>query len=537
MSWPLKYRPRTFDELALKDVREQLKKLLTSSDAPQVFLFAGPKGSGKTSTSRIISAFLNSDLDDTEKDRIFSGSSFVVQEMDAASNRGIDDIRSLKERAMMPPQLGKKAVYILDEAHMLTKEAFNALLKLLEEPPEHAVFILATTELHKVPDTILSRSNLIRFRQATDLELGEVLSKILTKEKVEFEPDALSQVIRRADGSFRDAVKLLEMVCRGEKKLTGASLAVLGSLTLKQDLIDLVKAVVAKDEQTVIKLFASLREHGEDEKHFTKELLKFLHEDLLVGLGAKPGQANFSSKIDLFFLDQLSALNTLGGYIPFLNLEVRLLDLIFKAKDRISGTSSGGGSHSKEQLAVKSTAVGVKKNPPKQTEARNNSHEIELIASTDLTDIVATNNISPSPLKSFISDNLIEPSDEEIVGLSHVWSEFLKAVEEKNLTLAAIIKSAKLLPEQSGVTRIGVYYSFHKLQLEQQKQLNVLLNCGQEVTGGRPKFEFVLIESGRPTDQVKPVASTTNMPAGSATNTATGTVINNLESIVSEALL
>lgn len=514
MSWPLKYRPRSFDELALQDVRSQLKKLVGAKNVPQVFLFAGPKGSGKTSTSRIISAYLNQDLDNEEQEKIFGGSSFVVQEMDAASNRGIDDIRLLKERVVMPPPLGQKAVYILDEAHMLTKEAFNALLKLLEEPPAHAVFILATTELHKVPETIISRANLVKFRQATAEELNEVLAKILAKEKIEFEPEALNKVVERADGSFRDAVKLLEMVCRGEKRLTSASLEVLGSLTLKEDLKALVNAVVGKDERQVIDLVQAWRDQGEDEKYVFKALLEFLHEDLVMGLGAKDGQAAFATKVNLFLLDSLVTLPQVPSPIAFLNLEVKLLDLIFKAKTQ----ATGGGSAPKVTTKIVTAVTPVKKNSP----------ELKIQAQIEpiepKTDVVQSNNLTPSPLKDFVSDNLVEPDDETFVSLQGVWSEFLQAVESQNLTLAAIIKSGKLLPDPGGITKIGVYYQFHKLQLEQQKQLHILQNCGREVAGGLPKFEFVLLQPKQP-------------PTSPQKTDQVDKIDDGLESAVSEALL
>lgn len=515
MSWPLKYRPRTFEELALRDVRQHLQKLVSSGNLPQVFLFAGPKGSGKTSTSRILSHTLNQSLDAEEVEKIFEGTSFVINELDAASNRGIDDIRLLKERAVMPPQLGEKAVYILDEAHMLTKDAFNALLKLLEEPPAHAVFILATTELNKIPETILSRANLVKFRQATSAELEEVLSRILKQEKIEFEAEAVKRVAAQADGSFRDAVKLLEMVCRGEKKLTVASVEILGSLTLKTDLQALVGAVVAKDEQTVVKLVQTFRDQGEDEKYVQKTLCQFLHDDLLRGLGVLVGNPIFAARVNLFLLDHLATLTTTDGPIPFLNLEIKLLDLIFRAKDQASGVVPPKSILSSPKPVF---SPQVKKNPPELKPP----------------DVVLVNNLTPSPLKEFISDNLVEPDEADFVSLQGVWQEFLQAVESQNLTLAAIIKSSKLIPNSQGITKIGVYYQFHKRQLEQQKLRNILTLCGQEVAGGTPRFEIVLLESPVADSPVARTGLTTSTPpanAGPALSEA------GLEEAVSEALL
>ncbi|NCN87317.1 MAG: DNA polymerase III subunit gamma/tau [Candidatus Pacebacteria bacterium] len=489
MAWPLKYRPQKFEDLALKDVREQLLKLVKVGSLPQVFLFAGPKGSGKTSTSRIISSVLNKELDEDEHQKIFSGNSFIVNELDAASNRGIDDIRLLKERVSLPPQLGSKSVYILDEAHMLTREAFNALLKLLEEPPEHAVFILATTELHKIPDTIVSRANLVKFRKALNGELKEVLERILQKEKIDFEDQALDEVINRSGGSFRDAVKILETVSRGEKKLSISSLEVLGSLSLKEELKLLVAAVISKDEMKLVQVIKTLRDNGEDEKYVHQNLLDLLHNDLMRSLGVEEGEAQFAQKVSLFLLDNLIdlPLND-SSRIAFLSLEVRLLDLVLKAKERSGGSNGPAKVIKKNPTQVNSVTQIEKKTT--QIVVKSDQSLKDII---DVADVVKSTITSPSPLSDFKSDNLIDPTDENMVDLSGVWEEFLKAIEEHNLTLAAIMKSSKLIPEESGINRVGVYYKFHKLQLEQQKQLSILQNCGQEVAGGMPRFEFVVI--------------------------------------------
>lgn len=486
MAWPLKYRPKKFEELALRDVREQLIKLFQQDSLPQVFLFAGPKGSGKTSTSRIISSILNKELEAVEHDKIFSGNSFIINELDAASNRGIDDVRLLKERVILPPQFGKKSVYILDEAHMLTREAFNALLKLLEEPPQHAVFILATTELHKIPDTIVSRANLIKFRKAQNDELKEVLSRILGEEKITFEDEALDEVIKRSGGSFRDAVKLLETVSRGQKKLSVASLEVLGSLSLQEELKVLVDAVISKDEKKLVSVINTFRNNGEDEKYVFQNLLDLLHQDLMKALEVNEGQAEFNQRVSLFLLDNLVDITIDGNsLIPFLSLEVRLLNIIAKAKEK-------GGSSTSPKV--------VKKNSLEQKKVASKSTIKVLSEESDqtediITDIVKSNLKDPSPISHFISDNLVDPTEMDTVSLAEVWDDFLRAIEQQNLTLAAIMKSSKLIPDENGVNKIGVYYKFHKLQLEQQKQMSILQNCGQEVAGGIPKFEFVIIKN------------------------------------------
>ena len=297
MAWYRQYRPKKIAELNIVTVRESLEKMMQSGKIPQTLLFAGPKGTGKTSTSRIIGALLNDpqnedlveelyfkgkpskdksftepDMDRDFAKKVYQGHSFVVQELDAASNRRIDDIRQLKDRINLPPQEGKMTVYILDEVHMLTNEAFNALLKILEEPPAHVVFILATTELHKIPDTIKSRCTMVRFQKANEEELVAALQRILDAEKIKYKKDDLALIAKRADGSFRDAVKILEQACQsGNFDLTVIE-SILASKNEEQ-ILALLEAVMTKEEVKVINIFEELRAANTNQKDFYKDTI------------------------------------------------------------------------------------------------------------------------------------------------------------------------------------------------------------------------------------------------------------------------
>jgi len=334
MNWPRKYRPQTIADLALPEVQTVLNSFVDNKNFPQAFLFAGPKGTGKTSTSRIIAALLNPSLDAIEKKKIWAGNSYLVAEIDAASNRGIDDIRALRERVFMPPAVGDKSIYILDEAHMLTREAFNALLKILEEPPAHVVFILATTELHKIPETVISRCQLINFRKAELAELQAVLAKILTAEKIDFEPAALLEIAKRANGSFRDALKVLELLVLDGKKLKLANLEQALHLSIEGQILALLQAVLEKNELQVSKIMAELRAADHDADFVYQTLFSTLHQQLLLALN-KSQEAKFSSRVSHFLLSQLQALpREESAVIPLLALELKLLELVFRAKQK-----------------------------------------------------------------------------------------------------------------------------------------------------------------------------------------------------------
>lgn len=218
----LKYRPQTFADLDSTTAREELIKIFSSGNLPHAFLFSGTKGIGKTSAARIVAKAINctgkkaKEFEPCNKCdnclSITAGNNVDVMEIDAASFTGVDDIRDLRDKIRLSPASLKYKVFIIDEVHRLSGSAFDALLKTLEEPPQHAVFILCTTDPEKLPKTIVSRCQRIAFRKAIKKEILERLKKNCSAEGLEFEEEALVQIVKISEGSFRDAVKILEQV-------------------------------------------------------------------------------------------------------------------------------------------------------------------------------------------------------------------------------------------------------------------------------------------------------------------------------------
>lgn len=216
-----RWRPQQFEEIIAQDhVSRTLSNAIVNNRIAHSYIFTGPRGVGKTTTARILAKALNCEKGPTATpcnecsacESITRGNSMDVLEIDGASNRGIDEIRNLRENVRYTPTQGKYRIYIIDEVHMLTKEAFNALLKTLEEPPEHALFIFATTEIHKVPATILSRCQRFDFRRIPIKTIMEHLRHICTEDKISIEEEALLQIAKKADGSMRDSQSILDQI-------------------------------------------------------------------------------------------------------------------------------------------------------------------------------------------------------------------------------------------------------------------------------------------------------------------------------------
>ena len=287
-----KYRPQTFDDVVGQHlVTDTLKNAILTDRVAHGYIFSGARGVGKTTTARILAKALNCIAGPTVTPdgtcpsclEITAGNSVDVQEIDAASNRGIDEIRELREAVRYLPARDRYKIFIIDEAHMLTTEAFNALLKTLEEPPPRSLFMLATTEPHKLPPTIQSRCQHFAFRLLDYGEIYDRLRAVMAEEKVDADEGAISTLAQAAEGSMRDALSLLDQViaaCGGhldEKRVR----QVLGVVPTEL-LADIVRAVDAADSRRVLEQVGQLASEGYELAHFCGELTRFVR-DLMIG--------------------------------------------------------------------------------------------------------------------------------------------------------------------------------------------------------------------------------------------------------------
>ena len=313
-----KWRPKTFDEvIGQEHITETLKSQVRNGRLSHAYLFIGTRGTGKTTCARILARAVNCEhpVDGNPCGTcpacrgILEGSVMDVVELDAASNNGVDNVRALREEAVFSPSAVKKRVYIIDEVHMLSTPAFNALLKILEEPPEHLMFILATTELQKVPATILSRCQRHSFRRLEAETIAKYLLTIAGREKLNLEPDAAGLIARLADGGVRDALSLLDQ-CSVHARIDQDAVYSTVGLAGKRRISELLDSILQHRTEKALQLFSTLWMEGKDPASVLGELSSLLRDTMILQVAPKAGlnliSGGFEPKTLVFFSKRMT---------------------------------------------------------------------------------------------------------------------------------------------------------------------------------------------------------------------------------------
>jgi DNA polymerase-3 subunit gamma/tau len=358
----LKWRPKTWDEIVGQEhIVQTLRNAVRSNRVAHAYLFAGPRGTGKTSTARVLAKAVNC-LAESLADRpdnqcapcqaVNEGRFLDLIEIDAASNTSVEDVRDLRDKINFSPNEGRYKVYIIDEVHMLSTAAFNALLKTLEEPPAHAIFILATTEVHKIPATVLSRCQRHEFRRLPVKAILDYLRMKSESENLPIEPQALELIARQATGSLRDGISLLDqLTSTGDRVTLEQAQMILGTVT-DESVREVVQALIEKDFSKGFSTLNLAIDGGADPRQLARQIVDYLRGILMIKMGNAPlvdvspdirvEMAGLAEKVDLSnLLLALKAFNQAAmekrsSWIPGLALELAFLDSTYSSNPAIS---------------------------------------------------------------------------------------------------------------------------------------------------------------------------------------------------------
>ncbi len=500
-----KYRPQSLDDLI---GQEAVKKALLSAFSAQklahAYLFCGPRGTGKTSTARILAKMVNCELAKSlpslqSKEAtvaneakipcnqcsscltITDGSHMDLVEVDAASNRGIDDVRSLKETIKLAPTSAKKKVYIIDEVHMLSNEAFNALLKTLEEPPAHALFILATTELQKIPATILSRVQKLEFKLATTEDMVQALKKVAEGEKITIDHEGLLILAKKAGGSFRDGVKLLDQLSSLEKIDGKIALENLGSGDYDQ-LVELAGKLAKKDTKGALELLAAELQKGVSAKELNLSSMDLFRQLLLIKNGM--GESLVKAEVG----EGYSQLEALAKTLETAAL-LHLLECFQKALE------------SSRYVSIASLPLEVA--IIESCQNRETRNESKVIGAPKVIEESNESNVKVplAPLKSDSSQALLtqsealdsfDSSDTDINKIHDRWTYILETVRQHNYSLEALLRTSKIVECSEKDVVFEVPYSFHQRIMEAPKSREMLEALLADILSRSVKISTIL---------------------------------------------
>ena len=460
-----KYRPKQWDEVVGQDhVVTTLKNAIAADRVAHAYLFAGSRGTGKTTLARLLAKSVNClnpeptkrPDNECENCKAVNENRFMdLIEIDAASNTSVDDVRDLRDKINFSPSQGKYKIYIIDEVHMLSTAAFNALLKTLEEPPPHAIFVLATTEIHKIPATVLSRCQRHEFRRVPVDEIVKQLKTIIKAEKIQSDDDALIQIARQSAGGMRDAISLLDQLSSTGDKITLAlAQTVLGTAT-SQTVLNIVSSVMDHDPAHGLETIHKALDAGADPRSLARQIVEYLRGLMLIQMGngdqveatadvKKQMQSHARSFSTSDVLRMMKAFNSAatdlrGGWQPSLSLELALaevLDAPSEPAPRPSAPPPSAVVRAQPQPAPVSHSEPPRK-PPSDEEVPSEDAESALNPDSE----------TPEP---------VEKSTVSAGDIIKAWKHLAASLPKAQANLSALLNSVKMIDMQGRTLILGL---------------------------------------------------------------------------------
>ncbi len=463
-------------------VRESLESTLKSGKVSHAYLFVGPRGSGKTSAARILAQVVNCEQNQGKKSNLeepcgkcdacvslLAGSSVDVIEIDAASSGLVDDIRDLREKVRLAPVQLSKKVYIIDEVHMVSTAGFNALLKTLEEPPSHAIFILCTTEAQKVPETIMSRCARVNFTKATNKEIVKSLMKAVKGEALDIDEEALREIAEATDGSFREGHKLLEQVASYDKTIDSVLVLQVLGIVGRQSIKKLLEAAKGRESAKIVKIFGEMEKAGIKAQVLATSLLaevkNMLEDNLERGVSIGDEMKLVDELIEATDKIKVSPL-------PLLPLEIALLTLAID-------DSGGGAIRPKAEMPAQATPT-----RPEDKEETNNTH--------------STNSAIQKEIVDEKSNIVVQNYDGPLVSIDRVkmeWTDFINVLSASYGSLAGLLRLVSPVDVKGKSITLSVTSRFQQDMLEREVKKKVIEEQMTKIWGPMT-FKCVLGEKG-----------------------------------------
>ena len=520
-----KWRPRTFNEvIGQGHVVHTLRNALASGRIHHAYLFAGPRGTGKTTTARLLAKAVNCLAAEGERpcnqcaicEAINEGRLIDLIEIDAASNTGVDNVRELRERVGFRPTEARYKVYVIDEVHMLSTSAFNALLKTLEEPPPHVIFVLATTEAHKIPETVISRCQRFNFRRISTQEIVERLAWIVEQEGIPAEHDALMMIARQATGSMRDAESLLDQLASyNQAGITVAGVQAALGTGSGEAIFQVVDALSKKDAALGLEVINRAVDEGSAPRQFARQMVEHLRTLLLLRLGGDgtaaylqaqaDSQARLEAQAQAFSHRDLAkairlfnqaAVESRGGWQPQLPLEMAFIEAVLPP-DAPQETPPSPSSRPQSPPS----------SPPSRPRPRPSSSSPSARAPSAASPLPPTKSPSsgperPAPQKPSAAQERgpLPVGDGATITVETIqqhWGQALNAMRPRSLFLEALMRSCRPVAIEKDVIVLGFDYEFHRSKVDEEQNRREIEGVLSTLLGKRYRVRCVLGQSDR----------------------------------------